>query len=415
LSVPDPSAQPAVSRTGASGRRGVTIALGTALALAGAAALWLELGPGSAARDRGSPAAPRRQIDPDHANYAGEATCRDCHPGESAAHARSGHARTLRRVAGSPLVGRLDGVTVADPERTGVTWTYRRRGDALTAERREAGAVERFVLEYAFGSGHHAITFVTVTARDPQNPALLEHRLSLFAHQPLPGVTPGQSLAGTAAGNTPAGRHHGRSNTLKCFECHTTVTSDRGSGVLDLAVMIPNVTCERCHGPAGDHVAAARAGGSAGRLRMRRGPGGTAPADELIFCGQCHRLPDMIAAGPTSIVPENTTLVRHQPVGLMQSACYTRTGGGLSCSTCHDPHARPSTDTAAYEAVCRSCHEGPKKTTCPVAPGAGCVGCHMPRRETTRGMRFTDHWIRTRPLGAAGTPGKSAKKKAATP
>jgi hypothetical protein len=46
-----------------------------------------------------------------------------------------------------PLVGRLDGVTVADPERPGVTWTYRRRGDALTTERREAGAVERLVLD----------------------------------------------------------------------------------------------------------------------------------------------------------------------------------------------------------------------------------------------------------------------------
>jgi hypothetical protein len=114
----------------------------------------------------------------------------------------------------------------------------------------------------------------------------------------------------------------------------------------------------------------------------------------------------MIAAGPASIVPENTTLVRHQPVGLMQSACYTRTGGGLSCSTCHDPHARPSTDTAAYEAVCRSCHEGPKKTTCPVDPKAGCVGCHMPRRETTRGMRLTDHWIRTRPLRKAENLGE---------
>jgi hypothetical protein len=110
----------------------------------------------------------------------------------------------------------------------------------------------------------------------------------------------------------------------------------------------------------------------------------------------------MITAGPASIVPENTTLVRHQPVGLMQSACYTRTSGGLSCSTCHDPHARPSTDTAAYESVCRSCHGGPKKTACPVNPKTGCVGCHMPRRDTTRGMKFTDHWIRAQPLTKAG-------------
>ncbi len=335
------------------------------------------------------------------AQYVGATDCRECHPAEAAAYAHSGHARTLLRVAGSPLVERLDGVTVADPERPGVTWTYRREGDALTTERREADAVVRSVLEYAFGSGRHATTFVTLTSRDPLNPALLEHRLTLFAHQPLPGVTPGQSLTGKAAGNSPAGRHHGRSNTLKCFECHTTVTSDRGSDVLDPSAMIPNVTCERCHGPARDHVAAARAGGPEEALRMPLGSGRTTPAAELTFCGQCHRLPNMIAAGPASIVPENTTLVRHQPVGLMQSACYTRTGGGLSCSTCHDSHARPSTDAATYEAVCLSCHEGPKKTACPVNPQVGCVGCHMPRRDTTRGMMFTDHWIRTQPLTAA--------------
>jgi len=338
------------------------------------------------------------------AQFVGTADCRECHPAQAAAYARSGHARTLLRVAGSPLVERLDGVTVTDPERPDVTWTYRRQGETLTTERREAGDVERFVLEYAFGSGRHATTFVTLTSRDPLDPALLEHRLTLFAHQSLPGVTPGQSLAGKAAGNSPAGRHHGRVNTLKCFQCHTTVTSDRGPDVLDTSAMISNVTCERCHGPARDHVAAARAGGPEEALRMPLGPGRTSPSAELTFCGQCHRLPSMIAAGPASIVPENTTLIRHQPVGLMQSACYTRTGGGLSCSSCHDPHARPSTDASVYEAVCLSCHEGPKKKACSVNPKVGCIGCHMPRRDTTRGMKFTDHWIRTQPITEAKMP-----------
>ena len=333
--------------------------------------------------------------------YVGAAACRECHAEQAAAYASSGHARTLRRVEGSPLVERLDGVTVPDPEQPGVTWTYRRQGDALTTERHEADAVVRSALEYAFGSGRHATTFVTLTSNDPLGPTLLEQRLSLFAHEPLPGVTPGQSLASKAAGNSPAGRHHGRSNTLKCFECHTTMTSDRGPDVLDPATMISNVTCERCHGPGRDHIAAARAGGPEEALRMRLGPSRTNPSAELTACGQCHRLPSMIAAGPASIVPENPTLVRHQPVGLMQSACYTRTGGGLSCSTCHDPHARPSTDRASYEAVCLSCHAGPKKTTCPVDPKVGCVECHMPRRDTTRGMMFTDHWIRSRPLAGA--------------
>jgi len=294
-------------------------------------------------------------------------------------------------------VSQLDGLTVTDPERPDVTWSYHRDGDGLAAERLEGDSVERLILEYIFGSGHHAKTFVSLTKRDARDPALIEHRLSLFAHQSEPGLTPGLSLTGSAEGNTPAGRHHGRSNTLKCFECHTTVTSSRGAGVLEPATMIPNVTCERCHGPGREHVVAARAGKPPEKLRMRLGAGRVSPVEELKFCGQCHRLPSMLDAGPASIVPENPTLVRHQPVGLMQSACYLRTDGGIACSTCHNPHARPSTDTVAYEQICNSCHVGSSKTSCPVNPSTGCVGCHMPRRETTRGMKFTDHWIRKKP------------------
>src|SRR5437868_2115123 len=35
--------------------------------------------------------------------YVGTASCRECHPGECAAFARSGHARTLRPAASDPI------------------------------------------------------------------------------------------------------------------------------------------------------------------------------------------------------------------------------------------------------------------------------------------------------------------------
>ena len=80
----------------------------------------------------------------------------------------------------------------------------------------------------------------------------------------------------------------------------------------------------------------------------------------------------------------------------MQSACYRVSPGTLSCSSCHDPHARPSTDMAGYEAVCLSCHRTPFQTSCKVSPATGCVACHMPRRDVARGIMMTDHWIRSR-------------------
>jgi hypothetical protein len=109
-------------------------------------------------------------------------------------------------------------------------------------------------------------------------------------------------------------------------------------------------------------------------------------------CGECHRHPDQAPAN--TIRPDNIEIVRYQPVGLMQSACYRSSSGALDCVTCHDPHARASTDRARYEGICLSCHATPPEATCRVTPRAGCLDCHMPRRNAGQGVLFTDHWIR---------------------
>jgi hypothetical protein len=162
--------------------------------------------------------------------------------------------------------------------------------------------------------------------------------------------------------------------------------------------MIPNISCERCHGPGRAHVEAARRGASPSALAMRLGSGHTS-ADELLrACAECHRVPEKTT--PEAIRPDNPNIVRYQPVGLAQSACYTKSRGALSCTTCHDPHARPTTNSTWYESVCLQCH-GPraKAVSCPVSERSGCIDCHMPRREVRPGMSMADHWIRVAPSG----------------
>lgn len=328
-------------------------------------------------------------------HYVGSKACGECHPGEYAHHSRSGHARTLRPAAARSLARRLDGRSVDDPEVPGVVWRYALRDGQLTAERSESGRAERFFLEYAFGSGRHATTFVSLLDRGSRHPRAFEHRLSVFAHSDAPGLTPGQSLRGHASGNTPGGRVHTADDTLKCFGCHTTTTSDRGPEELDVGAMIPNVSCERCHGPGRAHVEAARHGAESEQLALPLGPGRETAAEQIERCGACHRLPEMVRPG--SIRTDNPVLVRHQTVGLVQSACYTRSQDALRCTTCHDPHARVSTDRPAYEATCLSCHRSPSQAVCPVSPRSGCLDCHMPRRDVARGMMMADHWIRVIP------------------
>ena len=121
-----------------------------------------------------------------------------------AAHSRSGHARTLRW----PKVGsarRLAGREVADPERPDVSWRFI-FGTAISPRLTESGQNERFPIEYAFGSGRHAVTFVSLIDRDPAHPTILEHRLTHFAHGSALGLTPGQMATTRNVGNTPHGR-----------------------------------------------------------------------------------------------------------------------------------------------------------------------------------------------------------------
>jgi hypothetical protein len=106
-------------------------------------------------------------------------------------------------------------------------------------------------------------------------------------------------------------------------------------------------------------------------------------------------------------------LARFQPVGVIASRCFRESRGGFSCVTCHDPHARASSDRGSYLAVCGSCHPADRAAVppaghagnpCPVAPRGDCVACHMPRVDAGQHVLFADHWIRVRRPGEPAGP-----------
>lgn len=332
------------------------------------------------------------------ARFVGDKACRECHPGESAAHSRSGHARTLRPAAQVELVSRLDGRRVPDPEQPGVAWTYHTKDPQPSVERSEAAKTERLPLEFVFGSGIHALTFVNLIGQPPNEKGeatALEHRLSYYVQDDKLDVTTGQvkpspPVMGVVRG--PLGRTLDADRTRDCFACHATLSSHQSEQHLRAQELIRNVGCERCHGPGREHVEDARRGST--DLYMPRGLEDTDPAPELRFCGTCHRHPSSVSE--ESISTANASIVRFQPVGLLMSACYKQGLSGLRCMTCHDPHSRASKDHAHYENQCRSCHAAAPQRLCTVKPRpeTGCVGCHMPRRKVPEGFLFTDHWIR---------------------
>lgn len=343
-------------------------------------------------------------------SLVGDKTCAECHPGEAAYYSGSGHANTLRPAAITAVAKWLHGRKVTDPEHPEVTWTYALHGDRLEVERAEGDQFHCFALEHALGSGTNGMTFVsTFPQKLPGHGETgLEHRISYFSNGPTMNISPGQGEARGAESEPESPPMSQAESEVKpkknlagkvldevlldqCFKCHSTVTNATGEARVDMAVLRPNVGCERCHGPGKAHVEAARRNAKASELVLPHGLGETSAVLQINLCGECHRRLDNVRQ--SQINPKNAQIARFQPVGLQLSACFQNGETGLKCTSCHDPHAKVKHDAKAYESVCLGCHNPLKKSVCPVSDGTGCIDCHMPKRAVTSEVSFHDHWI----------------------
>jgi hypothetical protein len=228
-----------------------------------------------------------------------------------------------------------------------------------------------------------------------------ELRLSLYREDVGWDRTTGQSVTPENPADC-LGRPLTADGVRNCVQCHATnaraALERTGPAAAD-----HGIGCERCHGPAGNHLHAVALGFSdlaIARPKLSRGAG------VMALCGQCHRAKGI---DPHPLKPE---AMRFQTLTLAASTCFTNSGGKLDCVTCHNPHQDASKSAATYEAACLKCHgpspshsdadrglrassESMRRVACKVNPASGCIGCHMPSSKgRTLHSPFTDHYIR---------------------
>jgi tetratricopeptide (TPR) repeat protein len=363
--------------------------------------------------------------------YAGNDACANCHAGIAESFARHGMARTFGPADPAHLLGDWSGQAVVVDSLNGYRYTPYRAGDRayirevlLDIAGREIHRVERAV-DLTIGSGKN-------------DQAFAEERNGFLRILPLEWY----SEAGRwdfAPMYERENRRFSRLANHRCLSCHTGTPELLSEPATRLGEPLPAaVTCERCHGPGELHVAARLAGWEpAGIDTTIVNPRHLPPARQIDVCAQCHLQGDseLLARGRRTFdFRPGERLDAHRAVfvsadagrdtadfgfvrhveRMVQSRCYTASGGALTCTSCHDPHVTSAGHPAArWDDACLKCHarddcSSPPMPNATTETAGSCVACHMRRSEPydVRHVTITDHWIRRRiepPTRAAAT------------
>jgi hypothetical protein len=363
------------------------------------------------------------------AKFVGDGACLSCHKEEGSTYLHTAHHLTSqlathdsmpRALSKSPAV-----LTIADPAASaaepGLYFKIEAKADGSYYETAFTGwrpnlqsRSER--IDIITGSGTRGQTYLYW-----EGDRLFELPVSYWAKSQEWINSPGY-LNGSADFSRPV--------NPGCMECHSTylrpLSADPLSNRYDKASLMAGISCEVCHGAGADHVALQRSAPAQSSAEQAiLNPAKISRDRQIELCALCHNGIQREELAPAfSYVPGEPLGNYFKPipadpvehpdvhgnqVGLLQrSRCYLESPK-MSCSTCHNVHARERT-TAYYSERCMSCH---RWQSCGVAARLGsktvdqCIECHMPVEPTSvivsetagKVVRATmrNHWIKVYP------------------
>ena len=191
----------------------------------------------------------------------------------------------------------------------------------------------------------------------------------------------------------------------RCLECHATSFVSRAppDHAYDKPSLVLGISCEKCHGPGGEHVARYRAKTPPVSLLEAAiiNPARLSRERQIEICTLCHAGIGQALAPPLSYVPGDVlgrylAFPKDEPDApldvhgsqvqmLERSRCF-KSSATMTCTACHDVHT-PQRDLAAFAVQCQSCH---KVESCRLFAKQGheidqrCIECHMPAQETAQ-------------------------------
>jgi hypothetical protein len=328
--------------------------------------------------------------------YVGDESCRSCHQGQTTNYHRTAHYFTSQLATTNSIIGKFGpGSNILETADTNLFFEMQateaghfQKAVRTVSPSRVGHRTERF--DIVIGSGRKGQTYAFWKGDQLyQLPVSYWTELNEWVNSP--GYPDGVAI-------------FERPISPRCLECHATtfVSLATASNHFDKASLVLGMTCEKCHGPGGEHVAlfqskpppkppAAMAIINPAKFSRER---------QIDVCALCHGGGGEPIAPSLSFVPgdvlgnflqfperdpgSHVDVHGSQVVLMEKSRCFQSTNT-MTCSTCHDVHT-PQRDPAAFASKCLACH---KVESCGIFPKEGhvidrqCVVCHMPLQETS--------------------------------
>jgi hypothetical protein len=221
------------------------------------------------------------------------------------------------------------------------------------------------------------------------------------------------------------GRHArwGRVIESRCFECHASYVDREMVQTGPMSVserlkknsIILGIDCERCHGPAADHVKFQQENPTAKEGRYIVSMRLLSRQQRLDLCSVCHSGNDQSTQRSLfDFIPGDTLShffypdfgsgssepdVHGKQLQLLQSSmCYKQSN--ITCNTCHNAHETEGNKMESFISKCMDCHQNSAHAATVIKEnkqikrdynliGRNCIDCHMPL-QTSKTIYFNN-------------------------
>lgn len=343
-------------------------------------------------------------FDPRGSDYAGAATCVQCHQSISNHATETAHYKATAPATIKNILGNFGLNAVFEYDQNTKVVMEKRNDSLYQVLYKNGKEVKAYPFDIVFGIKH------AQTSVYWHNNNTYELPVSYFKSVNSWATSPGFSA------KVP---DFNRKIEKDCYACHSSNISSRNvnhdsdktnfllmevEDMMDKRTMIYGIDCERCHGPAKSHIEAHRKEPNLKEAKNIVPFKTLSNQQKLDACAICHSgndglkmksrfdfkpgniLTDFYRSTPSSSGNNNYDVHGNQAGLLTQSKCFTESST-LNCVSCHNQHEAKTQTLADFSKVCVSCHSVVQHTSGTAQLKENCIECHMPK-QTSGAINF---------------------------